>query len=227
MSSSNAAYLSQLAKRLIAQPPFSLLDGSECEDWIAGAKLLRLKPGQTIVNNDKLQDRIYLVIEGQVRFLAEYNNEIQTVDLRGPGQILGWVSILRGQPCEWVIASEQSLVIALSAEIFVDKLKANPTFLDWFGSLPQIQETVWLAKSIFNSQAHRPVQWQQNLLDNSRSAFIASLPPDTPFTPPDTPSSSVKWYLSTANVPKFDVGSEVTPGQLLQLNLVMYSHIDW
>lgn len=216
MSSSNAAYLSQLAKRAVAQPPFSLLDKSECSDWISEAKLLRLKPGQTIINSDKLQDRIYLVVEGQVRLLAEYNSEIQTVDLRGPGQIIGWVSILRGQPCEWVIASEQSLVLALSAEVFVNKLKENPIFLDWFGNLPQIQETVWVAKNIFESQAHRPFQWQQSVLDNAKTAHVTSLLSDTPFVPPSIPSSSsIKWYLSTANVPKFDVGFEVTAGHSL------------
>ena len=81
------------------------------------------------------------MVEGKVRLLGELDGDIFTIDSRGAGQILGWSSLLRGEACEWVIASEQSVVLALSAQEFLQYLKSDQTFANWFFCLSQPQES--------------------------------------------------------------------------------------
>ena len=104
------------------------------------SKLVQLEPGQTLISPRQLSERIYLVIEGKVRLLIQSEAEIETIDLRGPGQFLGWVSLLRASPCEWVTASEKTVVLALPADSFVKYLTEEAKFADWFtvGSTPSI-----------------------------------------------------------------------------------------
>ena len=62
-------YLDQLREQLIRQVPFSLLAETAARNWFDTTKIIQLEPGQSLVSNRKLQDRIYLVIEGAVRLL--------------------------------------------------------------------------------------------------------------------------------------------------------------
>ena len=88
------------------KPPFSLLDGPAAEGWFSQAKLIQLKTGQPLLSRTQLQNRIFLVVRGKVRLLAKTDTgESITLELRGPGQLLGWVSLLRAEPCEGVMAS--------------------------------------------------------------------------------------------------------------------------
>ena len=75
------------------------MEPSDSALWLAESKLVRLSPGQTLISKKELQDRIYLVISGQVRLLVETESDTITLDRRGPGQFLGWSSLLRGEPC--------------------------------------------------------------------------------------------------------------------------------
>ena len=113
------------------------MEQEDCASWLADSKLIKLRPGQTLISKRQLQDRIYLVVSGQVRLLVEADSDIVTLDRRGPGQFLGWASLLRGDPCEWVTCSEPLVVLALSAAGFIDEIKKRTGFSSWFASLTQ------------------------------------------------------------------------------------------
>ena len=106
--------------RVKQQSPFDLLDPSQSDQWFGNGKFLKLKPGQTIVFNQSLQDRIYFVVEGEVRFLGNVDGDIITIQRAGVGQLLGWVSLLRAEPCEWVTAVDSTIVFAYRLKIFLD-----------------------------------------------------------------------------------------------------------
>ena len=89
--------LVKLRQQLQDQAPFSYLPANSASGWLEKGKMLRLEPGQTLVSNRKLQDRIYLVIDGTVRLLVEQDDEIITLSRRGPGQFIGWASLLRAE----------------------------------------------------------------------------------------------------------------------------------
>ena len=102
------------------QQPFSLLSPDDLNRWLGRAKLLKMRPGQQLLKPNQLQNRIYLVMRGTVRLLVQLDErEVITLDRRGAGQFLGWVSLLRAEPCEWVSASEETQVLALPAEDFL------------------------------------------------------------------------------------------------------------
>ena len=123
-------------KQLSQLPPFSFLDSDQLESWLSESKLLKAKPGETIISHKSLQDRIYLVLKGQIRLLkVNDDGSIDTLSKRGSGQLIGWVSLLRAAPTEWITASENSTILALPAKYFLDSFKNNPKFRSWFSSL--------------------------------------------------------------------------------------------
>ena len=79
MSATSSDYIERLCGQLKAAPPFSRLSVGTIKRLCSDAKLVSLKPGQTLIYNRKLQDRIYLLVEGQVRLLVDRDGEIETI----------------------------------------------------------------------------------------------------------------------------------------------------
>ena len=215
MSTSSPTYFDQLCDQLRQQSPFQLLDSDLLDSWLANSKLLRLQPGQTLLSPRQLQDRIYLVIPGQVRLLVEVSGEIITIDRRGSGQCLGWVSLLRGSACEWVSASEETTVLALSAQTFLQGIGCCPDFSTWFSSLPQQQETHFVASAALELMPQRFQGWRTRLTSQLANASVCNLSPEVPFKAPDTARPGTTWHLSTSEVPGIAVGTLLVEGQLL------------
>ncbi len=215
MSTSSPTYFDQLCDQLRQQSPFQLLDSDLLDSWLANSKLLRLQPGQTLLSPRQLQDRIYLVIQGQVRLLVEVSGEIITIDRRGSGQCLGWVSLLRGSACEWVSASEETTVLALSAQTFLQGIGCCPDFSTWFSSLPQQQETHFVASAALELMPQRFQGWRTRLTSQLANASVCNLSPEVPFKAPDTARPGTTWHLSTSEVPGIAVGTLLVEGQLL------------
>ena len=215
MSTTSSDYLDQLRSKLIQQVPFSYLSADAAHEWLSQAKLLRLKPGQTLLSNRQLQDRIYLVLEGKVRLLAENENDINTLQLRGSGQFVGWVSLLRAGACEWVTASESCLVLALNVDEFLASYQKISEFSQWFNQLSQPQETFEVAKAALELAPQRLEGWRDQLISHLETSSIAVTYPDKPFDTSPSSDDEIRWFLSTPNVPNFPVGTEVSRGQVL------------
>ena len=114
----------------------SLLNKSSLDQWLDDSKLIKVNPGETIISPKNLQNRIYLVLDGVVRFLAtDESGDVHTIGKRGSGQLIGWVSLLRTESCEWISASEKTLVLGLSASLFIKFICENTNFRNWFGNL--------------------------------------------------------------------------------------------
>ena len=72
--------------------------------------------GQRILRPDTMPSQVFLVLSGTVRLLAETPRGSRSLDRRGQGQLIGWVSLLRATPCEWVLASEETVLLGLPAK---------------------------------------------------------------------------------------------------------------
>ena len=214
LSNSLSAYLDQFLNQLKTQLPFSHVNESDLDKWFSSAKLLQLKAGQTFVSPRQLQDRIYILVKGCVRYLVEVDGEVITIDRRGAGQMLGWVSLLRGESCEWVSASEESLVIALSSTGFLSLVADQNKFFDWFAHLTQPQETYLVALAAIEQMPKRLQDWRSNMQKFLHSSKVLSLEPNQPFVPASAPSGTT-WYLSTPGIPGHHVGEQIHEGQTL------------
>ena len=199
-----------------SQAPFVLLDESAADAWLSQAKLIQLKPGQQLLCPNQLQDRIYLVVRGRVRFLAETDaGESITLELRGAGQFLGWVSLLRAEACESVMASEDTLVLALSAEGLLDGITSTASFSNWFASKAHSHEAFCVAMAVQAQQPQRVENWLELLNQQWPRAMVTSLAPEQPFKIPPEAPNDYSWYLSTAQVPGVSVGQPLLPGDQL------------
>ena len=200
-----------------AQPPFAFLHESAADVWLSQSKLIQLKQGQQLISRDQLQDRIFLVVSGVVRFLAETDSgEAITLELRGSGQFLGWVSLLRAEPCESVIASEDTIVLALPAQGFIEAVNKTPAFYEWFASKVHAHEAFHVAQAALAQQSKRPDNWLELLMEQWPKALVVSVQPGQPFKPPVEAPDDFLWYLSTAQVPNVAVGQRINSGDVLQ-----------
>ena len=198
------------------QQPFALLPDLAAEAWLRQAKLIQVKPGQPLISRTQLQDRIYLVVRGLMRFLAETDaGDELTLELRGSGQFIGWVSLLRAEPCESVIASEETLVVALPAQGFLEGLTSTPAFSQWFATKANVHESFHVAQAVLAQQAQRPDNWQELLMQQWPKALVVGVDPGQPFQPPAQAPEDVTWHLSTAQVPGVAVGQRLVPGDVL------------
>ena len=199
-----------------SQPPFSLLQEQDADAWLKQAKLIQLKPGQQLISRNQLQDRIFLVVKGLMRFLAVTDSdEAITLELRGPGQFLGWVSLLRADPCESVTASEQSLVVALPAQGFLEGVTSTAAFAQWFETKVHAHESFRVAQAALARQSQRPSNWQELLMEQWPKSLVVTVQPGQPFEPPEQASDEFVWHLSTAHVPGVAVGQRLMSGDVL------------
>ncbi len=205
--------LDAILKGVAKQPPFKYLTDEEKQQLFADAALLHCAQGQRILRPDTLPNQVFLVLSGNVRLLAETQRGSRTLDRRGKGQLLGWISLLRAMPCEWVLASEETLLLGLPAKIFVSCLETNSRFHEALAQLTSLHELDAVLQQLAASNAQLAAGWQEQLQAiGSELTWTASSEPGLPFTPPADVPSGVVWLLSTAVVPGMSVGQVVMPG---------------
>ena len=215
MTAASSDYIQRLCGQLKGQLPFSNLSEEEHHKLCNDAKLVSLRPGQTLVFNRQLQDRIYLLVEGQVRLLIERDGEIETISRRGSGQFIGWISLLRAEACEWVSASEESVVLAISSKNFLQAIFNHQRFREWFFTLSQPQETYCISKAVLELQPIRQKGWQANIDQWIETSIATYVEPDSPFSPPKGTAGLFTWHMSTAQIPEVPVGFQINEGQVI------------
>ena len=201
-------------KQLSQLPPFTFLEPEELKSWLSESKLLRAKPGETIISYKSLQDRIYLVVNGQIRMLKiNDDGSIDTLAKRGSGQLIGWVSLLRAAPTEWITASEESVILALPAKYFLASFKKNLKFKNWFGSLVQPQESTAVILASLNKQAKKSEEWKSLITHQVNESVVVTLEDGANFNPPSNQRfKTYNWYISTSGLQDYPVGSLIKPG---------------
>ena len=178
------------------------------------ATLLRCPQGQRVLRPDSLPSQVFLVMSGTVRLLAKSPKGSRTLDRRGAGQLLGWISLLRASPCEWVLASEDTVLLGMPAKAFVSCLEGNAHFRAALAQSHSLHELDAVLQNVVAADARLTAGWQQKVqsLGNSDQIWTTLLEPGVPFVPPkDAPIEAV-WLLSTAGVPGMEVGHVVQQG---------------
>lgn len=86
--------------------------------------------------------QVVILYQGQARVLG-YDQRVQmpvSLSLVGPGEILGWLGLVRGIPCETAIASTELICISLSAADFLSFLETEPILAKEFRDHAGISE---------------------------------------------------------------------------------------
>lgn len=133
---------------------------------------------------------------------------------RGPGQLLGWPSLLRGEPCEDVIASSAVTVLGFASDRFIAAYFDVPAFAQFFNQLSSLQESFQVGLAAARLAVQRPAGWLEALIAQAPAASSCVLQPGEGFEPQGDRSSQ-RWLLSTPQVPGWPVGQEVPAGASL------------
>lgn len=212
-TSTNASWREGLHQQLSCQSPFSLLSDEHFLHWLEDAKILSFQPGERLLRPDELNRRLYLVLKGEARLIV-FGGEAEgqfTLDRRGPGQLFGWVSLLRAAPTELVQASSEMLVLALPANHFVSFVHQLPDFAAYFNQLTNAHEAYAVAVAAAELQPRLTADWRSDLLDRINLVRSTSfLPQETLSVLPSLPQDW-HWYLSTPDVPGIPVGTVLQP----------------
>ncbi len=219
VSESSPFSLPSVIEKIVQQPPFECLTPEQRDSLFDEAKLLRCPQGQRILRPDTMPNQVFLVLSGKVRLLAEMPTGSRTLDRRGKGQLLGWVSLLRSTPSEWVLASEETMLLGLPAQRFVSCLETNARFYAALAQLRSLHELDDVLRQVASDGTQLSEGWQERLeaLGVSDQTWTASVAAGEPFTPPTSVPPEVVWMLSTAGVPDAAVGQRVLPGDVLPL----------
>ena len=136
--------LSSILPSVKKQKPFSDLPDSLFEHLFDNARIYSFDVGERLLRPDEMHSEVYLLVNGQARFLVEQpeSGRPHTLMKAGPGQFFGWSSLLRGSPCEWVTASEKSLVLALPASAFLYAFSNSDEFAAFIVTYPLIMKVI-------------------------------------------------------------------------------------
>ena len=205
--------LTRLFNQVANQKPYSFLTEVEFSLFTEQSKAVRFEPGQPIIRPDELPQKIFLILEGKVRLLAKRpnNDEVITLDRRGSGQLVGWASLLRCSPCEWVTASETTVALSLASETFISLYKSNSRFADSFQSLVNLHEQFEVARQASLDQIVCSSGWSHININSLKESRVLSFKPGDLFHPP-AKTDGLRWFVSTAGIEDFPVGLELISG---------------
>lgn len=129
-------YTTSLQEFLAGIYPFDQLSPSARAKLSSQGQLLRYRMGQPIVIREKMPPHISILFQGQARLLGydPRGSAPITLKLLQPGEIIGWVSVVRGIPCETAIASTESVCFTLNIPDFLRWLDSEPVLASAFRS---------------------------------------------------------------------------------------------
>ena len=212
MSTPSAGLNESLRQQLVTQQPFALLDQIGLNTLFNSALMRRAAIGSRLLRPDELPAEVLLVLKGEVRLLVKNGNDEITLCKRGPGQLIGWSSLVRAEPCEWVQASTDVELVSFSARLWIQLIREQPDFASYFYKLPGLQEAHAVALAAAELHPRLSKNWDIDLIDRCMSSRVFSVLPGHVFVPPVIEKAEFDWFLSTGSVPLHPVGESISPG---------------
>ena len=118
---------------LEAAPAFSQLSPDNLDYLLTHARLFRSEIGQELLLPDRIPEFFFLIVEGRGRLLYRPHNSSNpsTLAYAQPGDLIGWASLARRSPCEWVSTSEPLKLVGFPSECFYELEAKSPQFRHW------------------------------------------------------------------------------------------------
>ncbi|MFN3927906.1 MAG: peptidase domain-containing ABC transporter [Pseudanabaenaceae cyanobacterium] len=175
-TSGNFILADKVRQFLADTPPFADLPKPELEKIWQEMKLVRLRMGQPVITKDALSPFVYLVWQGRLRLLAQYRQRDKnpfTLKLLDPRAVVGAISLIRQVPTELAIACEESICIAIPAQLFQELLTNNPDFQRAFWQTCSCAEVFDLVDQLLvDSPIKPPDNWQELCVEAERVGLV-------------------------------------------------------
>lgn len=159
--------------------PFDQLPQEACVALSKKLQPLRYKMGQALALQERMPTEVQIVYEGQVRLLG-YEAKTQmptTLGLARSGDLIGWVGLVRGTPCETAIASEESICLSLKATDFWELYNQYESFREALQSQCSAIEAFTLLAIEQDRQPHGGIDLKQVTENALKTAIVQTLPP--------------------------------------------------
>ena len=206
---SAADWQTNLEQQLQGQKPFSLLPQKRLHIWLQNSRRVRYEVGDQLFRPDELNPELILVLKGDVRLIAfgDQQEGPFSLERRGPGQLLGWSSLLRGAPTEFVQASTETIALNLPGKDFIELIQQIPEFAKYFFELTSIQESYSIAIAAAELEPQRVINWRDGLLDRIKLARTYSITQEQTLESLPRLDDGWYWHLSTPKVQGISVGT--------------------
>ena len=210
-------YTTSIQEFLAGTYPFDQLSSAARSKLSSQCQLLRYRMGQAIVIREKMPAQVSILFQGQARLLGydPRNGTPVTLKLLQPGEVLGWVSLVRGIPCETAIASTETVCLHLSIKDFLTWLDTEPTLASAFRSRSALIEVFDLLGAELARRAETQGNLKELALQAWSSAVVCNIPRGGQLS--SQLDANRVWFVSggaSANVP---VGSCVNSDEVATL----------
>ncbi|MDF5709632.1 MAG: peptidase domain-containing ABC transporter [Nostoc sp. S4] len=203
--------------------PFNYLPANVLENLLTKVQFFRYRIGQVIVTREAMPDKISIIYQGQARLLG-YNSQAAnpaTLKLLSPGEVLGWVSHVRGVACETAIASTEVITLNLPIAGFLTLLKQEAAFVQAL----QNEITLLEVYELLTEEFSRRADGSKNLVKLAQTATEVAIVQTIPARKfHQQLDSEFLWLVSSNFDPEFPVGSRLELDELnpkLKFNLNM------
>ena len=192
--------------------PFEQLNSATLTQLSQKSQLLRYRMGQAIVMSEYMPHQISILYEGKARLLS-YDKITQkpvTLELLEPGAIIGWLSLIRGVPCETAIASTESICLTFPTTEFLAVMAREPSVVQAFQNRCSLVE----AFELLGAELERQASSITNLKEVARAAYsearVRYLPQGN--TSVDELEPDWTWFISGGGaIENLEVGSQINP----------------
>ena len=172
---------------------------AEIKDFVAeNAQLVRGTIGQTLLRAEGKTNSVYLLVEGRVRIVGKDSRteEIETIELCGPGSCIGWVAVLRGRSCETALCSSDVITVRLDKEVISTVFaKSKEARIYWSGHGAKAE--LFEATSAFLKQ-HPDVQISTfDIIEKCKSGYRVCVA--SPANAEALSQEEYLWYVSGGN----------------------------
>lgn len=198
---------------LVSTFPFEQLSTAVLERLSQKSQLWRYRMGQAILVRENMPEHVFILYEGQARLLGHdpRTGAPVTLKLLRPGEASGWVSLVRGVPCETAIASTEVVCLAIPAAEFLSELEQEPTLAATFRDRPALVEVFELLGKELERRADGATNLKELTLKLWPEAVVLNLPPGKAKRSQLDPN--LVWVISSGAVTNLAVGSRLMPDQ--------------
>ena len=183
----------------------------------------RYRMGQVILMRGKFSPYVSILVSGQVRSLG-YDPRTgmpATLERLQPGEVIGWVNVMRGLACETVIASTESVCVSLTHEDFLALCNESPVLQEAFQYHCGSVELFDLLGEQLQQQAQGEADLRELTLKTLEQAQIYYLPLGKTPLVNHVPlwNSDRLWLVSSGEITGFPVGQTLPrePQTLLEV----------
>ncbi|MBW4650586.1 MAG: peptidase domain-containing ABC transporter [Kastovskya adunca ATA6-11-RM4] len=157
--------------------PFDRLPPERLTQLAQKFQLLRYRMGQGIVMREQLVTQVAIIYEGQGRLLGhDPRTQVPvTLKLLQPGEMVGWVGLVRGFPCETAIASIETICLTLPAADFLTLLEEEPSWTKEIRDRCSVVEAFELLGAQLQRQANATQDLKQLALQAQPNAVVRYL----------------------------------------------------